>query len=105
MSTGCTSSVLYPFSSKIAKSLARVLGSQLTYTILSALILVIAFNNLISQPFLGGSTTTISAFTPLFIKSGITTSDSPTKNSTLSTLFSLAFIFAFSIACGIISTP
>ena len=95
ISTGCTSIVLYPFSSNIAKSLANVLGSQLTYTILSASMLVIAFNSLTSQPFLGGSTTTTSAFTPLFIKSGITTSDSPTKNSTFSTLFSLAFIFAF----------
>lgn len=42
---------------------------------------------------------------PLFIKSGITSSDFPTKNSALSILFSFVLSFALSIASFIISTP
>ena len=47
-----------------------------------------------SQPFLGGSTTTTSAFIPFAYISGITFSTSPATNSTFSTPLSSAFLRA-----------
>ena len=82
-----------------------MLGSHDTYTTLSGLTFPIASRSLISQPFLGGSTTITSALIPLSISSGITSSDLPTKNSALSTLLFLAFSLALIIAGSIISTP
>ena len=105
ISTGCTSTVVYPNPTKCFKSLAKVLGSQDTYTTLSGFASPIASSNLTSHPFLGGSTTITFGLTLSSISLGITSSDLPTQNSELIIPFCLALTFAFSIACSRISTP
>src|SRR5690625_869857 len=105
ISTGCTSFVRYPPSSKIRKSRANVDGLQDTYTIRFGSIPIIASNALTSQPFRGGSTTITSGRNPCLYHHGITFSASPTTNSTLPIPLSFAFSFALLIAFGTTSTP
>ena len=56
ISTGCTSTVLYPPSSKIRRSLARVPGLHETYTTFFGFISIMVCNSVSSQPLRGGST-------------------------------------------------
>src|SRR5699024_3264224 len=105
MSTGCTSCVLNPPSSKILKSRANVDGLHDTYTIRFGCMSIIACSNASSHPLRGGSTTITSGRNPCCVHHGMTFSAWPTKNSAFVMPFSFAFIFASSIASGTISTP
>ena len=76
------------------------------YTNLSGLIFKILSIDLLSSPFLGGSTIiTSETIFLLLIKSSKIISVSPAINSVLLTLLIFAFSFASSIACSTISTP